>query len=484
MNTGVYSKDFEEFLSGVDILYVEDEEQIRELLETRLSRHFGVIHTASNGEVGLYKFDTHRPRIVITDIQMPVMDGLEMLELIREKNPQVKAIITTAHNDIEYIMKSIDIGIDKYIAKPINVENLIGIIKKIAFGFYTENLAKKYQSKSAQEQMSDVMKSVFEQMSNSMPNPMIVYSVGKPIFMNNAFVELFSSQALGQINEAQIGLDELLRIRYTNGGGMSKTTIILPSGRKKIFSVSKTPMSINEQVDATLYMFNDLTMLEYQNAKLQSYADTLYDLLKVKKATPTSIVEAVKAENIKSSEPVIQRKTESLTNLLSGYEMEALKRSHSVKTNAAEYMQEITDDALEELDELSEIETEIGDIIDLFDDDENSGSLSELGRKFVSYSHSIGKLIEFEDLALAVRNFGDFLIISEGDEDIKWTKLLNYARNIKLDLISWRNTIFVNKNAGDIHYLDSSLLSSCIQAQLSSGAQNAAIEDENDLELF
>jgi DNA-binding NarL/FixJ family response regulator len=479
MQTDTYSKDFEEFLHTVDILYVEDEEHIRELVEARLSRHFGVIHTAPNGEVGLYKFDTYRPRIIVTDMHMPVMDGLEMLEHIKEKSPQVKVIVTTAHSDIEYIMKSIDIGIDKYIIKPIKIENLVASIKKIAFGFYTENLAKEYQGKSAKEQMTDVMKSVFEQMSSSMPNPMIIYSANKPIFMNSAFMELFSSQALGLINEAQIGLDEFLHIKYAGGNGMSKTTIVLPSGRKKIFSVSKTPMSINEQLDATLYMFNDLTMLEYQNAKLQSYADTLYDMLKAKKVTQASVVHAIKIENKKSSEPTIIK---SMTSLLSGYEMEALKRSYSFKTTAIEYMQDISEDVLDELAELFEIEIEISDIIELLED--GHSSFIELGQRFVAYSHSIGKLIEFEDLALAVRNFGEFLVLAQGNSDIKWSKLLNYARNIKLDLISWRNTIFVNKNAGDIHYLDSSLLSSCIQAQLNSGSQSAVIEDENDLELF
>ena len=103
----------EEYLKKLDVLYVEDEEAVRELIENRLSRSFGKIYTAPNGEVGLYKFDAHRPRIVITDIRMPIMNGIDMLEGIKEKRPDVKVIVTTAHSDSDYMLRSIDIGVEK-----------------------------------------------------------------------------------------------------------------------------------------------------------------------------------------------------------------------------------------------------------------------------------------------------------------------------------------------------------------------------------
>ena len=120
----------------------------------------------------------------------------------------------------------------------------------------------------------------------------------------------------------------------------------------------------------------------------------------------------------------------------------------------------------------------------LFDENGNNSLFSEIGNRFIAYSHSIGKLIEFEDLAIAVRNFGNFLVELQNDSDIKWIKLLSYVKNIKLDLVNWTKTIFVESIAQDIHYLDSSLLSSCIQAQLNSSSQPSMMSDENDLELF
>lgn len=477
----LYSSDFEEFLKTIDILYVEDEDRVRELIEARLSRHFGTIHTASNGEVGLYKYDIHRPKIVITDIRMPVMDGLEMLEAIKDKNHNVKAIITTAHTDVEFLMKSIDIGIDKYIPKPINTDGLVEATKKIAFYLYNENITKEHQMRSMETQVGGVITSMFEQMSRSIPNPMILYSSGKPIFMNKAFVALFNAQIIGWISAGESKLEDILGMKISPKSKLMKTTILLPSGRKKIFNISKTLIHLDDEADTLLYMFNDLTMLEYQNAKLKSYTDTLYDLLRARsRASDESEQNRVTNQvNIKEATTA-----KSVATLLSGTEMEALKRSHSVKSMAIDYVKEIADDLIDDLAELSEIEIEISDIIDIFENNDRKGSFTELGNRFIAYSKTIDRLLEFEDLALAVKNFGLFLIAANGNEEIRWQKLLSYAQNIKLDLVSWRHTIFVEQSALDIHYLDSSLLSSCVQAQINSGQDATYIEDENDLELF
>jgi len=481
MKPDIYSKDFEEFLRTIDILYVEDEDRIRELVETRLSRHFGAIHTASNGEVGLYKFDTYRPKIVITDIKMPVMDGIEMLEIVKEKSPYIKVIVTTASNDIDYVMKSIDIGIDKYMNKPINIESLILNLKKIAFYFYNENIVKEYQRKNIEDQISGVIKTMFEQMSHSIPNPMILYSTGKPIFMNSAFTELFDSRTIGRISSSEISLEELLNIGRLHNKHI-KTTIVLPSGRKKVFGISITPINIEEQVEAFLYMFNDFTMLEYQNAKLRSYADTLYDILKVRKTAQEAQLPVVDKENTKAKKSI---KTETLTHMFSSAELEALRRTHNVKTSAKEYIREVSKDIIEELDELVEIETEMDDIMELLEDGENSDLFVDLGKKYISYSHTIGRLIDFEDLALAVKNFGNFLIQSQNNDNIKWSRLLTFSQNLKLDLTSWRITIFIEHSTKDIHYLDGSLMSTCVQAQLNcTSIQTISNEDNDDFELF
>lgn len=114
--------------SAVSILYVEDEQAIREGLLRFFQRRSGKIALAANGAEGFEMFKTIRPDIVVTDIRMPVMDGLTMAKKIKEIAPDIPIIITTGHNDEEFLLKAIDVGIDKYIKKPVDFRELIDVI--------------------------------------------------------------------------------------------------------------------------------------------------------------------------------------------------------------------------------------------------------------------------------------------------------------------------------------------------------------------
>jgi len=124
------SKDI--YLTRSKILYVEDEEVIRESIARFLKRRIKDIYLASNGKDGLELFVAHKPDIVITDIRMPLMDGLEMAAGIKELNEDVPIIVTTAYNEEEYFLRSIDIGVDKFIKKPINNKDLLNALSKVA----------------------------------------------------------------------------------------------------------------------------------------------------------------------------------------------------------------------------------------------------------------------------------------------------------------------------------------------------------------
>ena len=110
------------------ILYVEDETEAREALGKYLKRRFGKIFTAIDGLDGLHQFKEQKPDLVIVDLYMPNMDGLEMIKEIKKISPEVYVIITTAVDDVGVILKSVDIGINKYLLKPIDPEELTGAI--------------------------------------------------------------------------------------------------------------------------------------------------------------------------------------------------------------------------------------------------------------------------------------------------------------------------------------------------------------------
>lgn len=112
-----------ELLSSITILYVEDEQMIREEVSYFFKKYIKNFHVAKNGVEGIEVFNEVKPDIIITDIQMPKMNGLEMLKEIDTKN--IPVIITTAYSDIDYFLKAIELNIKKFVIKPIDLMELV-----------------------------------------------------------------------------------------------------------------------------------------------------------------------------------------------------------------------------------------------------------------------------------------------------------------------------------------------------------------------
>ncbi|EAI5148552.1 response regulator transcription factor [Campylobacter jejuni] len=110
------------------ILVVEDEIKTRESLINVLSERFSKVIEAQNGDEGLKKFKKFKPDLVITDIAMPIMDGLDMAREIKEISDDVPIVVLSAYSEKERLLRSIDIGIDKYLIKPVDIEELFKVL--------------------------------------------------------------------------------------------------------------------------------------------------------------------------------------------------------------------------------------------------------------------------------------------------------------------------------------------------------------------
>ena len=117
---------------NITALYVEDEEAIREAISSILPKLFKKFIVAVDGMDGLEKFNEHKREIdvVITDINMPKLNGLDMLKDIKQICPIVPMLITSAHNDLDFLHKAIDVGVTGYVNKPIDIRELLDIIKR------------------------------------------------------------------------------------------------------------------------------------------------------------------------------------------------------------------------------------------------------------------------------------------------------------------------------------------------------------------
>ncbi len=116
----------------INALYVEDEDQIKDIVSSLFMNLFASFIVASDGKEGLEQYMKHKNNIdlIITDINMPKMSGLEMSEEIRKVDNNIPIIITTAHNDKDFLHKAIQIGISDFVTKPMNMEVLLNSIKK------------------------------------------------------------------------------------------------------------------------------------------------------------------------------------------------------------------------------------------------------------------------------------------------------------------------------------------------------------------
>ncbi|MBJ6724181.1 response regulator [Geomesophilobacter sediminis] len=115
----------------ISLLYAEDEPQARKLLEQMLRRRFpGLpIHVAADGEQGIALFEQYRPTIVVTDINMPVLDGGEMIERIRAIDPCAVIIAITAFSDPHWKNKCKTLKLDCCITKPMDFNYLFKAIE-------------------------------------------------------------------------------------------------------------------------------------------------------------------------------------------------------------------------------------------------------------------------------------------------------------------------------------------------------------------
>jgi len=110
-----------DYLKTLSILYTEDDDNIRGQLAQFLKRRCANLYLGKNGKEGLKIFKKYHPDIVITDILMPEMDGLKMGEAMRAISPKIPIIITTAFEEPRYFQCAIDLGVDKYVMKPVEL---------------------------------------------------------------------------------------------------------------------------------------------------------------------------------------------------------------------------------------------------------------------------------------------------------------------------------------------------------------------------
>src|SRR5450759_707862 len=116
------------------VFFVEAEIVTREGIRDNVdwkANGFEYCGDASDGEMALPLLQTSRPDVLITDIKMPFMDGLQLSKIVRERMPWIKIIILSGHDEFDYAQKAIELGVTEYLLKPVTVKNIHHSLQKI-----------------------------------------------------------------------------------------------------------------------------------------------------------------------------------------------------------------------------------------------------------------------------------------------------------------------------------------------------------------
>ena len=141
-----YSKMLQEISTDMSLLYVEDDVEIAQATQSFLSDYFKHIDYAKDGKEGVEKYNTFKKDndscydIVVTDINMPHMNGVELSRELLTQNPDQPIIVISAHDDATYLIELINLGVNAFVLKPIEFQSLIKTLYNTANRIYEKKL--------------------------------------------------------------------------------------------------------------------------------------------------------------------------------------------------------------------------------------------------------------------------------------------------------------------------------------------------------
>lgn len=190
------------YATECSVLYVEDDELIRTQTANFLGRFFPNVVAAEDGQIGLSKYKESKFDIVITDINMPHMDGIEMIEAIKKINYEQIILVTSAYNDSEYLMKLINLHVMRFILKPFDNKQFLYALYKIV-----EELSNERESKRQQDKIMKLSKNA-QIIVDEIKVGIVIIKENSIDMVNRAFLEIgeFDSLDTLKLEMPEIGV--------------------------------------------------------------------------------------------------------------------------------------------------------------------------------------------------------------------------------------------------------------------------------------
>jgi len=139
-----------EAAKGVSLLYVEDDTALRESTAKLLRNFFPHLRLAENGQVAWDQLQEETADLVITDIRMPVLDGIELCRRIKANDFNLPVMVISAHDEVTYLTEMINLGVDQFLAKPLDLQQLLPKLHRLCQGIQLKKASQETDKKRAE----------------------------------------------------------------------------------------------------------------------------------------------------------------------------------------------------------------------------------------------------------------------------------------------------------------------------------------------
>ncbi len=450
-------KKVRELTKNLTVLYAEDEISAQKEIEKILKIFFKKIIVASDGEEGLELYYKHQDKIdlIMSDIQMPKMNGLEMIEQIRSGDRNIPVIMLTAFNDQEYFIKSISLKIDKYLIKPLDKKAFIETINDVAYSLSQTHLLAKLIRENQQAELLSKEKEMLSKITEAYSLPMIIFQNDKIVHFSKSFESLF-----GKINKQDLFEQKKGYMRslddYNEKDYEHNRVYLTTENGIKIFRVYKKDIDMSDGHD-DMFIFIDITFEEHIREKENSYTQSLEKL-------------------------VVQEKTISVKP----DKVQIKKARENIDISAREYSADVDPTLISKLLELDKIDASFYEAISEFEEG-TSTDLTSISKFLHKYAEAIEPFDEFVEIYTVIERLAELLSdldigILSISEHSTFVKNLHIVRD---ELSRWRQSVFIDQDDVSIHSHDAALFSSCLQIEtLFADIDDEGIEEVSDFDFF
>ncbi|MDY6950611.1 MAG: response regulator [Thermodesulfobacteriota bacterium] len=223
------------------VLIIDDEESIRKVLGVYLRSKDYEVLTAPDGQEGIEVFQKERPPIVLTDIRMPGMDGIEVLERIKQFAPETEVIVVTGHGDMDLAIKALQLDASDFITKPVGNEALSIALKRAQERLDTRRMLKASHEYLRQAEKLMAIGKISDKLAHEIRNPLTVIGGLTDRLKKKA------RQCLGGEKYPEIMSHEIARLENL------VNDILLYSGEVPL---NKTEVNINKVINEVLLLFD------------------------------------------------------------------------------------------------------------------------------------------------------------------------------------------------------------------------------------